>query len=209
MSDEALFDADETVRHLAGRWSGADTNILRVVFPLLASGHPVSVEAISRASGAPLSDVERALTRARASRTPSGDVSELSGLMLTPTVHLLDTGDVVLYACCALFALMVPRLLDRRIRIQSRDPISGQPIVVDASPDAIEHVDPPDARVGIVRTRRFDPAQDIAASFCTQVNYFAGLETAETWRTRRASRQVISLEALLATAAGLHRAVWA
>ena len=216
MADTGVMDHDtlpnmveRTVDHLAGRWAGANTRLLRHVFPLLAAGHPVSVDAIARASGSTVTEVESALARARADRDRQGRVIELSGLALTPSVHRLEVDDVVLFACCALFAQLVPQLLQRSVRVQSLDPITRRPSDLAITPRGVEGARPESTVAGMVPTRAFEPGEPLAATFCTQVNYFAGPDTAERWTERSSGRYVLPVADVFRAAASLYRTVWA
>ena len=107
MSIETMID------YLAARWTGADKALLRQVFPLLAEGQPVAVERIAERTGAATDRIEQALLCARAGRDATGRVVELSGLMLSPTLHRLEVGGVALFCCCALLAHLAPLLLSQ------------------------------------------------------------------------------------------------
>ena len=173
MTDESQLTAvSETVSHLAARWAQADKRILREVFPLLAEGRPVPVERIVAAAGATRSSVEEALESGRAGRDAEGRVVELSGLMLGPTMHRVEIGNIALFSCCALLAQLVPALLERPVRVESVDPVSRGLVVLDITPEGVTALEPREAVGSFVVTAPNAIAGDVGANFCRHVHHF-------------------------------------
>ena len=61
--------------------------------------------------------VEEALQLGRTERDSRGDVIELFGVMLAPTLHRMEVDERVLFSCCPLVAHTVPRLIDKGITL--------------------------------------------------------------------------------------------
>lgn len=101
-------DFEVTVRHLECRWQQADKILLRPLFPLLASGKPVSPASFAEISGIKLDVLDHELEKGYVGRDFLGNIIELFGIMQPPSYHRIQIGDVCLFSCCALVAHMVP-----------------------------------------------------------------------------------------------------
>ncbi len=199
----------ETVEHLAARWAQADKRILRHVFPLLTEGQPVPVARIAEASQSSASMVEAALEHGRADRDSEGRVVELSGLMLSPTMHRVEIDDVALFSCCALLAQLVPALVGRPVRVESVDPLSRRVVSLDMTPEGVTAVEPSGAVASFVVTEPGGVAQDVGANFCRHVHHFASLDSAKAFAAADHRRYTLEIAELHEAARALYRAAWA
>jgi hypothetical protein len=210
MNNESIPTAvADTIGHLTARWAHADKRILRVVFLLLAEGKPVPVTRIAEAAGVALSSVEQALELARAERDVEGRVVELSGLMLSPTMHRVEIGDIALFSCCALLAQLVPALVGRPVRVESVDPVSRHLVVLDVAPEGVTAVDPPEAVGSFIVTEPSGVAQDVGASFCRQVYHFASPDSARAFVAADRRRYTLGIDKLHEAARMLYQEAWA
>ena len=110
---ERLQRFQPTLRLLASRWGSAGP--LLPGFPLLAKGWPVSIEEIAKAASTEVGQVEKAVNAARCERDAQGGLVDLYGMTLTPTVHRLEIDGKVLFSCCALWAHVIPKLVDATV----------------------------------------------------------------------------------------------
>lgn len=198
----------KSVGQLAGRWTGADRRLLRHVFPMLAEGRPVAVERIAEQTAASRSVVEDALERGRAGRDSEGRIVELSGLMLSPSLHRVKVGDVVLFSCCALLAHLTPLLLDAPITLESVDPHNRGLIRLELTPTKVLAAVPPSVVGSFVETGPLGTAVDIGMAFCSHVHHFTDRESATAFARGDVRRFVVELAELRAAAEDLYQAVW-
>lgn len=199
----------DTIAHLAARWTHADKRILRSVFPLLAEGKPVPVARIAEVAGALPSSVESALEFGRAGRDTEGRVVELAGLMLSPTMHRLEIGDIALFSCCALLAQLVPALLGRSIRLESVDPVSRDLVRLDVAPEGVTAVMPEAAVGSFVVTQPSAVTEDVSANFCRHVLLFTSPESASVFVEADSRRYTLGIDQLHEAARILYREAWA
>ena len=199
----------QTVRHLAARWAKADKQILRQVFPLLAEGRPVPVRRISEATRVAPSVVEAALDSGRAERDEEGRVVELSGLMLSPTLHRVMIGDVALFSCCALLAELVPAFIERPVSVESVDPVSRHVVKLVITPKGVAEVKPEEAVGSFVVTEARSMAVNVNAAFCRHVHHFASYESAKAFVGLDHRRYAIAIGDLYDAAQMLYREAWA
>ncbi|UCF19309.1 MAG: hypothetical protein JSU87_15485 [Gemmatimonadota bacterium] len=202
---QALAD---TIGHLAARWARADKQILRHVFPLLAEGQPVTLARISEAAGSPPAMVEAALELGRAERDAEGRVMELSGLMLSPTMHRVEIGDVALFSCCALLAQLAPMLVGRSVKVESIDPMSRRVVRLVITPQGVAAVEPSEAVASFVVTEPAGMAEDVSATFCRHVHHFASSESAATFVAADRRRYPLEIGELNEAAEMLYRKAW-
>ncbi len=210
MDRESYREAvSHTIGHLAARWAKADKRILRQVFPLLAEGQPVPVARISEVTGSTPSMVETALESGRAERDAEGRVVELSGLMLSPTMHRVMIGDVALFSCCALLAELVPALIDRPVSVESIDPVSRRVVRLVITPEGVAEVEPERAVGSFVLTEADGMRTNVSTNFCRHVHHFASSDSAKAFVAADHRRYAIAIGDLYDAAQMLYREAWA
>ncbi len=196
----------QTLAALAARWGSAGP--LLPAFSLLAAGRPVSVEEIASSAGLAVDQVVAAVGAARCARDADGRLIDLYGLSLTPTVHRLSIGGKILFSCCALWAHVIPTLLDCSVAVESVDPVRRELVRLTVSPTQVESADPPAAAATIAVATAESIAVDVGAAFCSQVRHFVSRESAEEFAAPRPTCYAIDLAELQAAADGLHRSIW-
>lgn len=140
---ERLQRFQPTIELLAVRWGSAGP--LLPGFALLAQGKPVPVEEIAEASGIEIESVERAVSAARCERDPQGRLIDLYGMALAPAPHRIEIRDKTLFSCCALWAHVIPKLVDTTVQVESVDPMRKELVRLSVSPSGVESVDHPGA----------------------------------------------------------------
>lgn len=203
---ERLGTFRSTLDLLAERWREAGP--LLPGFALLARGRPVPVEEIARAAGAEVDRVEAALEEARCARDDDGRVLELYGLSLTPTAQRLEIGGRTLYACCALWAHVIPKLVDATVRVESVDPMRQEAVRLSLSPGGVESADPAESAATLAVATRQAIAADVGEAFCRHVRHHRSLASAEQSAAADPARHAVGLEALQEAADYLHAAIW-
>ncbi len=209
-----MEDAARTLRiaasknNLAARWVGADKQLLRQIFPLLARGQPVGIDQIAERTGATTAVVEEALLRGRVGRDPKGRVVELSGLMLSPTLHRVEVGGVALFSCCALLAHMTPLFLDSDVILESVDPQSRAVIRLELSPKEVAAHTPASAVGSFVEAEPEGVATDVGANFCSHVHHFTDAASAASYLAADARRFLVEITELRAAAEDLYHWAW-
>ena len=206
MNDRSTLPWIETIGRLSERWREADS--LLPAFPLLALGQPVEIDEIARASGITADRVTRALDAARCEREEAGRIIGLYGLTLTPTLHRLEIDRKVLFSCCALWAHVIPKLVDATVEIESIDPIRRERVRLSVSPQGLTGVDPPGAVATLAVSSQEAIDEDVCEAFCCQVCHFVSLESAEEFAAHRATCSVVDLAELQQAAQLLHQDIW-
>lgn len=195
-----------TIELLADRWGSAGP--LLPGFPLLAQGRPVSVEDLAQAAGTEVGKIESAVDAARCERDAKGRLIDLYGMTLTPSVHRLEIDRKILFGCCALWAHVIPKLVDTSVRVESVDPVRHELVRLSVSPKAIESVDPPGAAATLAVATQETIDRDVCGAFCCQVRHFVSRESAEVFAAGRPNCHVVELSELQEAAEQLHRAIW-
>lgn len=195
-----------TLDLLADRWG--DAGPLLPAFSLFARGRPVSAEEIARAAGAELHRVERALEAARCERDGAGRVLELYGLTLTPTSQRLEIHGKTLYACCALWAHVIPKLVDATVRIESVDPTRREIVRLSVSPRGVEQADPASSAATLAVAKHKAIAADVGGAFCSHVRHHVSRHSAEEFAAAGPTRHAVGLADLQEAADYLFAAIW-
>ena len=195
-----------TLERLATRWGSARP--LLPGFSLLARGRPVSVEEIARGAGTDPGEVERAVDAARCERDEKGRLIDLYGLTLTPTMHRLTIDGKVLFSCCALWAQVIPKLVDRTVQVDSVDPMRRETVSLAISPARIESVDPPAAVATLAVASQDAIDRDVGEAWCSQVSHFVSRESAEEFAAARSTCHVVELSELRRATERFHQAIW-
>ncbi len=203
---ERLQRFQPTLELLADRWGSAGP--LLAGFPLLAQGRPVRVEEIAQATGTEASEVERAVDAARCERDAEGRLIDLYGMTLTPTVHRLEIDRKILFSCCALWAHVIPKLLDATVQVESVDPVRHELVRLCVSPSGVESADPPDAATTLAVATQEAIDANVCGAFCCQVRHFVSRESAEEFAATRPTCHVVGLSELQEAAEQLHQSIW-
>lgn len=153
--------------------------------------------------------VEAALALGRAELDVEGRVVELSGLMLSPTMHRVLIGDVALFGCCALLAELVPSLTGRSVVVESIDPVNRHVVRLVINPEGINAVEPEEAVGSFVLTDVREVAADVSANFCRHVYHFTSRASANEFVAADQRRYVLPIGDLNGAAQMLYRQAWA
>ncbi len=159
---------------------------------LLARGRPVPPEDIADALGVPTQTVDLTLNAmgTGVKRNETGDVVEISGLSLNPTRHRFIVGDQELFVWCAADAISFAAFLQQPAQIESTDPVSGDAIRVETTPEGLKSFEPESAVVSYVTS--VDP-EAIRESFCNSVNFFTSPETAKQYLSKRPTLKMLTV----------------
>jgi alkylmercury lyase len=195
-----------TLKRLAARWGSAGP--LLPGFPLLAQGRPVSVEEIASAARVDPDEVERAVDAARCERDEKGRLIDLYGLTLTPTIHQLAIYDKILFSCCALWAHVIPKLVDRTVEVESVDPKRRELVRLVVSPAGIDSVDPPGSVATLAVATQEAIDRDVSEAWCCQVAHFVSRESADEFAAARPTCHVVELSEFRYATERFHQAIW-
>lgn len=206
MSEAQRPSIESTIRIIAERWKKAD--VLLPAFPLLARGTPLAITDLASSTGVPAARIETAVQIGRCERDSAGRLIDLYGMTLKPTLHRIEVETKIVYACCALWAHVIPKLVERVVRIESVDPVRREIIRLTISPDRVETVEPAGATASLAHATRQAVAADVGAAFCSNVRHFVSEESAEQFAAQNPARQVVGLAELQEAAGTLYRAIW-
>ncbi len=193
---------------LVDRWAVVDRAALRPLFPLLATEGPVRRVRLSAATGREGRELEDLLEAARAGRDDRGRLVELFGLSVETTRHRIVVDGRDLFACCALVSLMVPMMVDRPVRIESSDPISGRAIRLDVDPRVVRRVEPRPAVACLVVSDREAVASNVRAAICDHILYFESPRSRSRFLSADRRRFAVGIDDLRNAAASLHARIW-
>lgn len=202
---ESTQQFDSTIRCLARRWSGA--RLLLPGFPLLAQGKPLTVAEIASAAGVDDHEVENALGEARCTFNESGQVIDLFGMMLAPTYHRLEIDGRVVFSCCALWAHVVPKLVDGVVLVESVDPQSRELVRLEIAPNKVQSVSPGSALATLAVADAASIEQDVGSAFCSHVRYFASSDSAHQYAAGSPLCTVVDVNELHEIAGRLHETI--
>jgi alkylmercury lyase len=89
-----------------------------------------------------------------------------------------------MYAWCALDPFLIVPVIGRPARVESKDPVTSEPITMTVTPRGINDLSPATAVVSFLAPNKpFD--FDVIESFCHYVLNFASPESAERWAAQR------------------------
>lgn len=126
------------------------------------------------------------------------------GLAIPEMAHRFHAeGGKPMYAWCALDPFLVVPVIGRRARVESSDPVTGEPIVMTVTPAGAHGVRPKTAVLSfLVPSKPFD--HEVIQSFCHYVLAFASDASARSWVAEHPGTMVVSV----AEAADLGRMAW-
>lgn len=205
-TEQAKFEG--TLQYVEARWRDADRATLRHAFALLARGRPVSPELLAERADVGVATAADAMRSGPTGLDGGGELIELFGVMLAPTLHRVEIGGQAIFACCAVVAQALPALVDRPATVESVDPVSRRLVKLRLSHDSIEDLEPSTAVACCPTTAaNADPA-NVREAFCCHLRHFAGRASAKEFAALNARRQVISIVEMHALAHELVSRIW-
>jgi len=162
---------------------------------------------IANAVGVNDHEVEEALGKARCTFNESGHLIDLFGMMLAPTYHRLEIDGRVVFSCCALWAHVIPKLVDRVVLVESVDPQSRKLVRLEIAPGKVQSVNPGTALATLAVADAASIEQDVGAAFCSHVRYFASSDSAHQYAAGSPSCTVVDVNELHEIAGRLHEAI--
>jgi alkylmercury lyase len=178
----------EPMRTTAGE---AFLEIVPPTLDLLARGKPASPEEIAASSSKSPEEVRAALDRFPSTEWDEQDRVVGLGLTLRLTPHRLELEGRILFAWCALDALLFPALLGRPASIESPCRSTGEPVHIELTPTGIEAVEPPSAVVSIVATRDLANIRSVG---CNNTHFFSSPEAASRWLEKHPEATIVPME---------------
>jgi hypothetical protein len=119
-----------------------------------------------------------ALAREDLVHTDEGAVTVAYPFSARPRGHEVTVDGRVVQAMCAIDALGIAAMLDQPVEIRSRDPISGDEIRVQATPDGVTSIQPEAAVVLAGSNSCEGPSY---GGCCDVLNFFASVENAQRY----------------------------
>lgn len=180
----ATFEVDNTGRAVA-----------RAVWEILTRGEPVPVEAIAGLAGVePASVSERLDSWPGVFRDGQRRVVGFAGLALSEMAHRFQAeGGAPVFAWCALDPMLIVPILGRAARVDSKDPVTEEPISMTVTTGGVIEVAPVETVMSVlVPDRPFDDG--VIQSFCNFVHYFASRETGERWIDGRPGFELVGID---------------
>jgi hypothetical protein len=162
--------------------------IAKAILDLLANGDPVAPTEIAARAHEP-----EAVVLATLKGWPDGTVFWDDegrvvgswGLAIPEMGHRFQVeGAKPIHAWCALDPFLIVPVIGRPARVESKDPVTGEPVTMTVTPKGIKDLAPGSAVVSFIAPDKpFD--SDVIASFCEYVLNFTSRESAERWASER------------------------
>jgi len=201
----SVTTVQELSEAIAAATAGIDArgrHLAIAVYDLLAHGDPVTIPEIAARAGEP-----EAVVLATLKGLPGvfwddeGRVVAFWGLAIPEMDHRFQAeGGKSIYAWCALDPFLIVPVIRRPARVESKDPVTGEPITMTVTPKGITDLSPATAVVSFIAPDKpFD--FDVIESFCHYVLNFSSRESAERWAAGR--KGIVLLPAAEAFEVGL------
>lgn len=151
------------------------------VYGLLSEQRQADAAAVAARAGLPVAVADERLAGLPTAVVDDGAVTGFLGLQVAPTTHRIRFPRGVGGTWSAWDALFLPGLLGVPAMVESRCPVTDEPVTVEIDPAAgVVAVSPGSVRLSFL-ARPAPYAGDIVASFCRWVHFLAGPEAAAAW----------------------------
>lgn len=166
----------------------------------LAKGAPVTVdqlaEALDTSRRAARELLARGALQALTYTDDEGHVAGFGGLAAEPMHHRFEVDGRTLWTWCAWDGLFIPGILGRTARLESPDPETGEIVRLTVAPEGPTKVEPESAVVSFIYPDASESAaaENVIASFCHFVYFFASRESGERWAERHEGTFLYSVE---------------
>lgn len=201
-----LKQFNDTILCLADRWSGVRP--LLPGFTLLAGGSAVSPDQIARETGHSIEEIKSALEDARCTFDGDGLIVDLFGMMLAPSPHRLQIDGTAVFSCCALWAHVIPKLIDRVVLVESIDPFTNELVRLEITPERVTSIEPQTSVATLAVADAEAINRDVGSAFCRHVRHCASMESARGFAGLFSTRRIVEIGELQEAASDLYTAIW-
>jgi alkylmercury lyase len=195
MATAPTVDALVQALHSASRpLDAAEQRLAVALYRTLAEGRPVAAAELAGRTDRSVEEVTATLDGwPNVFYDRHRQVIGFWGLALPEMPHRLEVAGRVLHAWCAFDPLFMVPLLGEPARVASTCPVTGRQVSLIVTPDGATDVTPAEAVVSfLVPTRPWD--DDVIASFCHSVLYFAAEEAGRRWIAAHPGTFLLSVE---------------
>lgn len=171
----------ETLASEMLREIGTDSfNMIAQVSRLIAWGRPVAVQEVAESLHLKPEEAKRFLKRFGGEFDEAGGLVGL-GLTMVPTNHSFQVDGHGLYTWCAGDTLIFPMILGKNAKVMSKDPVSGDGVVLTTTPQGVEAVEP---KTTVLSWPAHPNGDDVRRAFCDVTHFFTSAETAEQYASK-------------------------
>jgi len=158
---------------------------------------PEQAEEIARQVGMQAHEAH-AVLRPITQHDARGNIVGVLGLTLLESPHAFRVNGARLWTWCAGDTLFLPAVLGKTATIESRPPLSGEPVRLRVSPERIEDVSHPGAVLSLIIREPGDTdlssVEAIWGTYCHHIHFFTSREEAERWRADREEIEILPLD---------------
>ena len=156
------------------------------VLRALSQGKPLSPEAVAAlANGLGIPAEKAQELDWVAEKNEQGGIVGLAGLSLNDWNHTFWVNDRRFTTWCALDTLYLTPLLGQTTQVETRDPVTKEPIRLTIDPEGVRSHTPGSATLSIiipqVRIKGLQSAEQIWSAFCSYSHFFTSEQTARAW----------------------------
>lgn len=174
---------------------GPGQRVIAQTYRLLARGEPVSPTEIAEAADVPVEETDEVLRACHAFRDEQGRVTRFWGLSLDrlkPT-HQIEANGTRVYGWCAWDTLFITEFLGTDTLVESTDPLTGEPIRLEVTPQGVKEVQPDGVVVSfLLPDGPFGP--DVVRGFCHSLLFFASEDTGRKWMADHPGAFLLSVD---------------
>ncbi len=116
------------------------------------------------------------------------------GITIAEMPHRMTINEHTVYAWCAWDALFIPELINVTTWVNSECPVTKQNIELQVSPTQVKAINNENVVVSFLKPDMDDFNNDITASFCHFVFFFANRKAGEQWCTEQPNTFLLSLD---------------
>ncbi len=191
----------KTIAAAAPEFSEEEQHVAITLYRELAKGAPVTTDQLAAALGISSGEVNRLLERpalhALLYRDDRALILGFGGLAVTPMAHRLRVRGGALLTWCAWDSLFIPQLLDATADVESPDPVTGDVVHLEVTPDSVTAIRTSTRVMSFLAPDASafrESAMNAMTNFCHFVFLFASRDSGETWVARHPGTFLYSLE---------------
>lgn len=164
------------------------------IYRSMAQVKPLSAKLIASSLGLSLELVTRILNGwNNIYYSNDGNIIGYWGLSLSKTKHRFEVDGHGLYTWCAWDALFIPKIIGKTAIVASVCPVTGYPIQLTISPDAIESAKPAGVVISFIKPEAAKVQESIVTHFCHYVYFFSSENAGQRWVSGNPGTFLLSL----------------
>lgn len=190
------YDVTQLAQRFVARFPGLDAERRKLaiaIYRLLAKGEAVGYGELAGATGLPEGHLREVVGQWPGVFHEGERIIGFWGLTsAAASKHRFEVEGRQLYTWCAWDTLFIPKILAKSARVETPDPLTGEPVRLTVGPEGVEGLQPAGAVMSMLAPPE-DLLEDIVGKLCHYIYFFSSRESGQRWTAQNPGTFLMSV----------------